>query len=155
MIAGHNPQYLYQAFFIGHFVRNSLLRGHETCNTCSVERRLGGGQVRGGTFGDRPERSLWNSLLKRHHYLGFHSLIGQSLRYVAVYEDRWLALLGWGAAALKCKVRDQWIGWTPALKLQRLPLVVNNSRFLILPDVSVPNLASRVLSLNLKLLSHD
>jgi hypothetical protein len=101
------------------------------------------------------ERLLWNSLMKQHHYLGFHSLIGQSLRYVAVYEDRWLALLGWGAAALKCKVRDQWIGWTEALKLQRLPLVVNNSRFLILPDVSVPNLASRVLSLNLKRLSHD
>jgi hypothetical protein len=101
------------------------------------------------------ERSLWNGLMKQHHYLGFHSLIGQSLRYVAVYQDRWLALLGWGSAALKCKVRDRWIGWTPALKLQRLPLVVNNSRFLILPDVRVPNLASRVLSLNLKRLSHD
>jgi hypothetical protein len=101
------------------------------------------------------EQSLWNSLMKRHHYLGFHSLIGQSLRYVAVHEDRWLALLGWSAAALKCRVRDQWIGWSPALKLQRLPMVVNNSRFLILPDVSVPNLASRVLSLNMKRLSHD
>lgn len=101
------------------------------------------------------EREQWDRLMRDHHYLGFHSLIGQSLRYVAVHKDRWLALLGWGAAALKCKVRDQWIGWTPALKLQRLPLVVNNSRFLILPDVSVPNLASRVLSLNLKRLSHD
>jgi len=101
------------------------------------------------------ERSLWNSLMKQHHYLGFHSLIGQSLRYVAVCQDRWLALLGWGAAALKCKVRDQWIGWTPALKLQRLPLVANNCRFLILPGVRVPNLASRVLSLNIKRLSDD
>lgn len=101
------------------------------------------------------EREQWNSLMKRHHYLGFHSLIGQSLRYVAVHEDRWLALLGWGAAALKCKARDEWIGWTPSLKLQRLALVANNSRFLILPDVRVPNLASRVLSLNLKRLSHD
>ena len=101
------------------------------------------------------ERELWDRLMRYHHYLGFHSLIGQSLRYVAVHKDRWLALLGWGAAAHKCKVRDQWIGWTPALKLQRLPLVVNTSRFLILPDVSVPNLASRVLCLNLKRLSHD
>jgi len=101
------------------------------------------------------ERSVWNSLMKRHHYLGFHSLIGQSLRYVAVYRDRWLALLGWGAAALKCGARDQWIGWTEALKLQRLPLVANNCRFLILPDVNVPNLASRVLALNLKRLSDD
>lgn len=101
------------------------------------------------------ERSVWNGLMKRHHYLGFHSLIGQSLRYVAVYRDRWLALLGWGAAALKCKARDQWIGWTEALKLQRLALVANNCRFLILPGVNVPNLASRVLALNLKRLSDD
>lgn len=101
------------------------------------------------------ERSLWNGLMKQHHYLGFHSLIGQSLRYVAVYRDHWLALLGWGAAALKCKARDQWVGWTEALKLQRLPLVANNARFLILPHVNVPNLASRVLSLNLKRLSDD
>jgi hypothetical protein len=101
------------------------------------------------------ERSLWNSLMKRHHYLGFQSLIGQSLRYVAAHEDRWLALVGWGAAALKCKARDQWIGWTEALKLQRLPLVANNCRFLILPDVNGPNLASRVLALNLKRLSDD
>jgi Druantia protein DruA/DDE_Tnp_1-associated/Transposase DDE domain len=101
------------------------------------------------------ERPLWNSLMKRHHYLGFHSLIGQSLRYVAVYRDRWLALLGWGAAALKCKARDQWIGWTEPLKLQRLPLAANNCRFLILPDVKVPNLASRILSLNIKRLSDD
>jgi hypothetical protein len=101
------------------------------------------------------ERSLWNSLMKRHHFLGFHSLIGQSLRYIAVYEGRWLALLGWGAAALKCKARDQWIGWTEVLKLARLPLVANNLRFLILPGVNVPNLASRVLSLNLKRLSRD
>lgn len=79
------------------------------------------------------ERSLWNSLMKRHHSLGVHSLIGQSLKYVAVHKDRWLALLGWGAAAFKCKVRDEWISRTEALKLQRLPLVATNCRFLILP----------------------
>ena len=101
------------------------------------------------------EQSHWNCLMKRHHYLGFHSLVGQSLRYVAVYEDRWLALLGWGSAALKCKARDQWVGWTEALKLQRLPLLANNCRFLILPGVSVPNLASRILALNLKRLPDD
>jgi len=81
------------------------------------------------------ERSRWDSLMERHHYLGFNCLIGESLRYVAVHRARWLALLGWGAAALKCKARDQWIGWTPALKLQCLALVANNSRFLILPDI--------------------
>ena len=101
------------------------------------------------------ERSLWNSLMKQYHYLGFQSLVGQSLRYVAVHEGQWLALLGWGSAALKCKARDQWIGWTEALKLLRLPLVANNARFLILPGVGIPNLASRILALNLKRLSDD
>jgi hypothetical protein len=101
------------------------------------------------------ERSLWNRLMNRYHYLGFQALVGQSLRYVAVHEGQWLALLGWGSAALKCKARDQWIGWTEALKLERLPLVANNSRFLILPGVRIPNLASRILALNLKRLSHD
>jgi hypothetical protein len=101
------------------------------------------------------ERSLWNRLMKRHHYLGFQSLVGQSLRYVAAHHGQWLALLGWSSAALKCKTRDQWIGWTEALKLERLPLVANNSRFLILPGVHIPNLASRILALNLKRLSGD
>jgi hypothetical protein len=101
------------------------------------------------------ERSLWNRLMKQHHYLGFQSLVGQSLRYVAVHEGRWLALVGWSSAALKCRTRDQWIGWTEALKLQRLPLVANNSRFLILPGVRIPNLASRILALNLKRLADD
>jgi hypothetical protein len=81
------------------------------------------------------ERDQWDRLMREHHYLGFRSLIGESLRYVAVYENRWLALLGWAAAALKCKARDEWIGWTPTLKLKHLPLVANNCRFLILPEV--------------------
>lgn len=101
------------------------------------------------------ERDQWDRLMREHHYLGFRSLIGESLRYVAVYENRWLALLGWAAAALKCKARDEWIGWTPTLKLKHLPLVANNCRFLILPEVKAPNLASRILALNLKRLSDD
>jgi hypothetical protein len=93
--------------------------------------------------------------MQTHHYLGFQGMIGESLRFVAVYQQRWLALLGWSSAALKCTVRDQWIGWTPTLKMQRLPLLANNCRFLILPDVRVPHLASRILALNLRRLSDD
>lgn len=91
----------------------------------------------------------------RHHYLGFGGFIGKSLRYVAERDGRWLALLGWQSAALKCKVRDQWIGWSAILKYQRLQMIANNSRFLILPDVHERNLASRILSLNLKRVSCD
>jgi hypothetical protein len=90
-----------------------------------------------------------------HHYLGFKGLVGESLRYIAVYRDQWVALLAWAAAALSCKVRDRWIGWPAPIRWQRLPLLANNCRFLILPHSRVPNLASRILALNLKRLAHD
>ena len=101
------------------------------------------------------ERQRWDELMRTHHYLGFAGFVGHSLRYVAESNGRWLALLGWHAAALKCGPRDRWIGWRPFLKYQRLFLIANNSRFLILPDAHHPNLASRVLSINLRRLSSD
>lgn len=103
----------------------------------------------------RRERSQWDLLMRQHHYLGFNSLVGESLRYVAHLHGHWVALLGWAAAALSCKARDRWIGWPAALQYSRLPLLANNCRFLILPNIRVPNLASRILALNLKRLSSD
>jgi len=103
----------------------------------------------------REERSRWDATMRQHHYLGFHSLVGESIRYVALWQDQWLALLGWAAAALKCQPRDQWIGWPPWLKWLRLPFIANNTRFLLLPPIRIPNLASRILALNLKRLSQD
>jgi hypothetical protein len=101
------------------------------------------------------ERARWRQLMNAHHYLGFRPIVGQSLWYVATCEEQWVALLGWGAAALKCAPRDAWIGWTPWLKFRRLHLIANHVRFLILPDWHRPNLASRVLALNLQRLSPD
>lgn len=101
------------------------------------------------------ERSQWDALMRAHHYLGFTAMVGRSLRYVAEVDGRWLALLGWASPALKCASRDRWIGWSPTLQWQRLELIANNSRFLILPGVSVKNLASRILGLNLARLSAD
>lgn len=103
----------------------------------------------------RGEVAEWDRLMRAHHYLGFRGWVGESLRYVAEVEGRWVALLGWCAAALKCQARDQWIGWPEAVKWQHLSRVVNNARFLILPGERVANLASRVLSLNVKRLSGD
>jgi len=101
------------------------------------------------------EQEDWDATMRRNHYLGFEGFIGHSLRYVAEVDGRWMALIGWQGAALKCKPRDRWIGWPAALQFRRLPFVVNNSRFLILPGAHIPNLASRVLSLNLSRLSGD
>jgi hypothetical protein len=101
------------------------------------------------------ERARWDALMQAHHYLGFSGMAGRALRQVAEAEGRWLALLGWHAAALMCAPRDRWIGWPRPLQFQRLHLIANNSRFLILPGVEIPHLASRVLGLSLRRLSAD
>jgi len=104
-------------------------------------------------FKDELER--WKSYIKEHHYLGYKWIAGKSLRYVATLGGEWVALSAWGSAALKCSVRDHYIGWDAETKYKRLDYVVNNVRFLVLPWISLKNLASKVLSLNLKRLSSD
>lgn len=101
------------------------------------------------------EKSRWIDLMDAHHYLGFRQLVGTYICYVALLKGQWVALLGWSWAAMKCGVRDRWIGWDETLKWKRLKHVLNNTRFLILPDVHIKNLASKILSLNLKRLSSD
>lgn len=103
----------------------------------------------------REERGRWDELMREHHYLGMRGLVGESLRYVAESDGQWVALLGWSAAALKCGARDRWIGWLSPLREQRLALIANNARFLILPGYRIPHLASRLLGLNLRRLSAD
>ena len=93
--------------------------------------------------------------MRAHHYLGLKALVGRSLRYVAHYEGQWLALLGWASAAKKCAARDAWIGWSAPLQWQRIGLLANNARFLLLPGPRVANLASKILGANLARLSAD
>lgn len=95
--------------------------------------------------------------MTKHHYLGYLPKIGQTLWYVATYEDQWIALLTFSAAAWKCAVRDQWIGWDfhHQYDYDRLTLIANNSRFLILPDWHYRNLGSKILSLCQKRLCTD
>jgi len=101
------------------------------------------------------EREKWDALMNRHHYLGFRVIVGESLRYTAFLAGRPVALIGWGAAAFKSRHRDAWIGWEAHLKWKRLRFIANNVRFLILPDVHILNLASRILGQNLRRLSAD
>lgn len=94
------------------------------------------------------ELARWNELMERHHYLHDATLVGEVLRYVAVDEQgRWVALLGYSSASLHLRVRDAWLGWTPEQRERRRHFVTQNSRFLILPGVDCPNLASRLLAL--------
>jgi hypothetical protein len=103
------------------------------------------------------ERTRWNKLVSRHHYLKNARLVGEQLRYVVTdAKDNWLALIGWSAAAMHLKARDQSIEWSERQREARLHLIVQNSRFVILaPRQQFPNLASRALSLCLKRLSED
>lgn len=101
------------------------------------------------------ERAAFDALLCQQHYLHSAALVGEQLRYVACYRGQWVALLSWSAAAYHLKQREAWIGWSAAQKKRRLPLLANNSRFLILAGFQVPNLASRVLKLCLARLSAD
>lgn len=96
------------------------------------------------------------SLLRRHHYLGMIRPVGERLSYVAKdQQGRWVGVLVFCAAAKYLRHRDQWIGWTSEQRRRRLALVVNNARFLLLPQRTVPNLGSRVLKLVLDRLGAD
>ena len=108
--------------------------------------------VRPVRWGDEPR---YQELMRQHHYLGALPKISETLWYVATWQEEWLALLSFSASALKCAARDRWIGWDFRHRYSRLKLVVNNSRFLILPDWHVSNLGSRVLSLCQRRLASD
>jgi hypothetical protein len=104
---------------------------------------------------DEAQLARYDGLMEAHHYLKNSQLVGERLRYVAVFDGQWLALLSWSAAAYHLKDRDAWVGWSVTQRRRRLALVANNSRFAILPGVDCPNLATRVLALNLARLSTD
>jgi len=101
------------------------------------------------------ELPRWREAMARFHYLGDGRIVGEVLRYVAESDGRWVALFGWGAAVLKSRHREAWIGWDEQTKYRRLSFVADNVRFLIPPWVEVPNLASVVLSRTLRRLSAD
>jgi hypothetical protein len=102
------------------------------------------------------ERERFDALLETEHYLQSARLGGPSLRYVAEVDGQWVALITFSGAAPHTKAREQAIGWTPRQRARRLGFVVNNSRFLVLPERQrYPNLASRVLGLVLKRLNAD
>jgi len=85
----------------------------------------------------RKESQLWNEAISRFHYLGYKPLPGAQIRYLVECSTSLLGALGFGASAWKVAARDEWIGWTVEQRKQRLDLIVNNARFLVLPWVRV------------------
>jgi hypothetical protein len=101
-------------------------------------------------------RVRFAAALSEFHYLGYRGTVGENLQYMVTDKTgRLLACLLFGAAAWKCRARDQFIGWLPELRARNLHLITNNTRFLILPFVRVPHLASWILGRVLRRLSAD
>ncbi len=103
----------------------------------------------------QPDKDLWRELIDRYHYLGHNKGVGAQLRYLVHSPLGIIALFGFGASAWHLKDRDQWIGWNEAHRDQFRHLVVNNSRFLILPWIKCENLASKLLSLVVHTIPND
>jgi hypothetical protein len=98
---------------------------------------------------------LYNSLIEQHHYLGYKQIVGNHLKYIAFIGDQPVACIGWGSAAWSVKSREAFIGWDKSTKDKNLHFIVNNTRFLILPWVSIKYLASKVLALCANRISDD
>lgn len=101
------------------------------------------------------ERYLWDYWIEQFHYLGYRPIVGEHLKYLAFLDGREVACIGWGGAAWKSRHRETFVGWTESAKKDRLHLVVNNVRFLILPWVRIPHLASKALAAVTRRLSPD
>jgi len=105
---------------------------------------------------DREASRIWNDLMDQYHYLGSGPLCGAQLRYLIRSEKHgWIGGLSFSAAAWSVQPRDQWIGWNREIREKNLNQVVANSRFLIVPQWRVPDLASHALGLALKRLGAD
>jgi len=102
------------------------------------------------------QRPRFEHLLQQHHYLGYRRTVGENLQYlVCDRQSRPVGCLLFGAAAWHCADRDRYIGWDRFQRAQNLHLLANNTRFLIVPGIRAPSLASSVLSQVSRRLSRD
>src|SRR5580692_1863569 len=92
--------------------------------------------------GDEP---LFNSLLEEHHYLGYEQPVGEHLKYLVWAQGRPLACVAWSSAPRHIGARDRYIGWNQEVRRRNIRLIAYNTRFLILPWVRIPHLASHIL----------
>jgi hypothetical protein len=107
---------------------------------------------------NQEESRQWTELIERHHYLKYRVPVGANLRYLVRSRQREeivLACLLWSSPAWKMAARDEWIGWSAEQRTRQLQLIVNNSRFLVLPWVHVNGLASKILAQSARQLSTD
>jgi hypothetical protein len=102
-----------------------------------------------------PEEALFNSLIQHHHYLGYARPVGEHLKYLISAGGRPVACLAWSSAPRHLGSRDRYIGWDKHARLKNIRLLAYNTRFLILPWVSVAHLASHILGRIARMISAD
>ena len=102
-----------------------------------------------------PEEALFNALMHQHHYLGYTQPVGEQLKYMVFAGERPIACMAWSSAPRHLGSRDRFIGWSSQARLANVRLLAYNTRFLIMPWVTVPHLASHLLGRIAKRLSVD
>lgn len=102
-----------------------------------------------------PDEGVFNSLLAQYHYLGYQQPVGEHLKYLVVAGGRPVAGFAWGSTPGALGLRDRFIGWSVEARRRNLRLLAYNARFLILPWVRVPHLASHLLGRMAARLSRD
>ena len=101
------------------------------------------------------DEPLFNSLMESHHYLGYEQPVGEHLKYRAWAQGRPIACLAWSSAPRQLGSRDRYIGWSAEARRRNIRFIAYNTRFLILPWVRVPHLASHILGKVTRTLSDD
>ncbi len=101
------------------------------------------------------DESLFNSLMEHYHYLSYEQPVGEHLKYLAWAQGRPIACLAWSSAPRHLGSRDRFIGWSGEARRRNIRFIAYNTRFLILPWVAVPHLASHILSRIARQLSQD
>lgn len=102
-----------------------------------------------------PDEALFNGLMERDHYLGYTQPVGEHLKYMFYARGRPAACMAWSSAPWHIGPRDRFIGWSPAVRRRGLHLLAYNTRFLVLPWVKVPHLASHILGRIARRISAD
>lgn len=101
------------------------------------------------------EEKLVDSLVQQYHYLGYRQPVGEHLKHLVTAKGRTIGCFCWSSAARHLAPRDRYIGWSPATRKANIRLVAYQTRFLILPWVRVPHLASHLLGRMSRQLSSD
>jgi hypothetical protein len=101
------------------------------------------------------DEALFNSLMEQHHYLGYEQPVGEQLKYLVWAQGRPIACLAWSSAPRHLGSRDRYLGWSAEARRRNIRFLAYNTRFLILPWVTVEHLASHLLARMAKRLSED